>query len=44
MMRIADLDGDGTMKFSEFCKLMELLVPAIEKKSQNEVTMLLVLK
>ena len=24
MMRIADLDGDGKMKFSEFCKLMEL--------------------
>ena len=44
MMRIADLDGDGKMKFSEFCKLMELLVPSIEKKSQKEVTMLLVLK
>ena len=37
MMRIADLDGDGKMKFSEFSKLMEHLLPVMKEKSQREV-------
>ena len=39
MMRIADLDGDGKMEYSEFCKLMEALLPVIQEKPQKKVTM-----
>ena len=41
MMRVADLDGDGKMKFSEFSKLMEHLLPVIKEKSQREVRMVM---
>ena len=37
MMRIADLDGDGKMRLSEFCKLMEQLVPIINERPRRKV-------
>ena len=37
MMSIADLDGDGKMRLSEFCKLMEQLVPIINKRPRRKV-------
>ena len=37
MMTIADLDGDGKMEYSEFCKLMEALVPVIKEKPGRKV-------
>ena len=43
MMRIADLDGDGKMEYSEFCKLMEALLPVIKEKPQRKVTMAMAL-
>jgi len=39
MMRIADLDGDGKMRLSEFCKLMEKLVPIINERPRRKLTM-----
>ena len=44
MMRIADLDGDGKMEYSEFCKLMEALLPVIQEKPQKKVKMAMVLR
>ena len=37
MMSIADLDGDGKMRLSEFCKLMEQLVPIINERPRRKV-------
>ena len=44
MMRIADLDGDGKMEFSEFCKLMEALLPLIKEKPQRKVMITMTMK
>ena len=44
MMRIADLDGDGKMEFSEFCKLMEALLPMIKEKPQRKVMITMSMK
>jgi len=38
MMRIADLSGNGKIEFSEFCKLMEALLPVIKEKPQRKVS------
>ena len=37
------MDGDGKMEYSEFCKLMEALLPVIKEKPLRKVTMAMAL-